>query len=48
MNEIIFMEEKYKKIRKKNLEKKQLGELNIEEIEEMGNIMNAIAMKYSQ
>jgi tetratricopeptide (TPR) repeat protein len=48
MNELIFLEEKYKKMKRINFDRKQNGELSMEEIEEMGNIMNAIAMKYSQ
>lgn len=46
--EIIFMEEKYEKIRQKLQNKINNRELNEEEIQEIGNIINVIAMKYSQ
>lgn len=42
------MEEKYQKIKKKLHQKKLMGDLNKHDVEEIGNIMNIIAMKYSQ
>lgn len=42
------MEEKYEKIRQKLQNKINNRELNEEEIQEIGNIINVIAMKYSQ
>ena len=46
--EIIFLEQKYDNLKKKLYQRKLLGELTEADMDEIGNLMNVIAMKYSQ
>ena len=44
----MFLEAKYEKIKKKMHQKKILGQLTDQDVQEIGNLINIIAMKYSQ
>ena len=46
--EILYLEDKYERMKSRLYQKKLLGELEKNDLDELGNLMNIIAMKYSQ